>query len=89
MEGLLGVSEEDRLRDYELSYYYGLTNRTRFHDYLEGSKINPRFESMYKSYPTNADIYAYYKYRTYTPGPGEYSDDELLTRFRNAVIIRN
>ena len=89
LEGLLGVSEEDRLRDYELTYYYGLTNRTRFHDYLEGSKINPRFESMYKSYPTNADIYAYYKYRTYTPGPGEYSDDELLTRFRNAVIIRN
>lgn len=87
LEGLLGVSEEDRLRDYEMTYYYGLTNRTRFHDYLENSNINPRFESMYKSYPTNQDIYNLYKYREYEPAPGEYSDDELLTRFRNAVIV--
>ncbi|MBP5204155.1 InlB B-repeat-containing protein [bacterium] len=86
LEGLLGVSEEDRLRDYELSYYYGLTNRTRFHDYLSGSSINPRFESMYKSYPTNADIYNYYKYREYTPGPGEMTDDELITAFREELI---
>ena len=86
IEGLLGVSEEDRLRDYDMTYYFGLTNRTRFHDYLSGSKINPRFESMYKSYPTNQDIYNLYKYSEYVPAAGEYSDDELLTRFRNAVI---
>ena len=85
LEGLLGVSEEDRLRDYELTYFYGLTNRTRFHDTLN-SKIVPRFYSMYKSYPTNADIYAYYKYREYTPKTGEMTDDELLTAFRRELI---
>lgn len=86
LEGLLGVSEEDRLRDYELSYFFGLTNRTRFHDFLSGSSIKPRFESMYKSYPTNQDIYNYYTYESYTPSQGEMTDDELLTAFRNAMI---
>ncbi len=80
LEGLLGVSEEDRLRDYELSYFFGLTNRSRFHDYLSGSSINPRFYSMYKSYPTNADIYAWYTYERAA------DDDTLLTAFRNAII---
>jgi len=85
LEGLLGVSEEDRLRDYELTYFYGLTNRTRFHDYLHGSSINP----MYKSYPTNQDIYNYYTYESYVPSQGEMTDDELLTAFRNAMIVKN
>ena len=79
LEGLLGVSEEDRLRDYELSYFFGLTNRTRFHDTLS-SKIVPRFYSMYKSYPTNADIYAWYKFEP------EADDDTLLTAFRQAIV---
>ena len=97
LEGLLGVSEENRLKDYEISYFYGLTNRTRFHDYLNGSSINPRFESMYKSYPTNQAIYNYYKYETYVPDLGdpddpdddEMTDDELLAAFRTAMIDRN
>ena len=80
LEGLLGVSEEDRLRDYEMSYFYGLTNRTRFHDYLSASSINPRFYSMYKSYPTNQDIYDWYTYERAA------DDDTLLTAFRNAII---
>ena len=79
LEGLLGVSEEDRLRDYELSYFFGLTNRSRFHDTLS-SKILPRFYSMYKSYPTNADIYDWYTYERAA------DDDTLLTAFRQAII---
>ena len=79
LEGLLGVSEEDRLRDYEMSYFFGLTNRSRFHDTLS-SKIVPRFYSMYKSYPTNADIYNWYKYEPAA------DDDTLLTAFRQAII---
>ena len=80
LEGLLGVSEEDRLRDYELSYFFGLTNRSRFHDTLTNSKIIPRFYSMYKSYPTNADIYDWYTYERAA------DDDTLLTAFRQAII---
>ena len=89
LEGLLGVSEEDRLRDYEISYFYGLTSRTRFHDYIATSQINPRFESMYKSYPTNQDIYNYYTYERYEPTGNELDDDQLLTAFRNAMINKN
>ena len=92
LEGLLGVSEEDRLRDYELTYFFGLTNRTRFHDSVSWSSIKPRFYSMYRSYPSNADIYAYYKYEAHVPdpsNPNDLSDDDLLTAFRNVVIKKN
>ena len=90
LEGLLGVSEEDRLRDYEMTYFFGLTNRMRFHDYLDGSGINPRFYSMYRSYPSNAAIYNYYKAVDVRTDPAnEISDDDLLTAFRNAMIKKN
>ena len=80
LEGLLGVSEEDRLRDYEMTYYYGLTNRSRFHNNLSGSSINPRFYAMYKSYPTVADIETFY-----FTNP-ESDDESLLAAFRAEMI---
>ena len=84
LEGLLGVSEEDRVEDYELTYFFGLTNRTRYHDYLSGSDINPRFTFMHLTYPTNQDILNWYT--TVSPS----SDDlTLLTNFRNAMINLN
>ena len=89
LEGLLGVSEEDRLRDYEMTYFFGLTNRTRFHDSVSWSGTNPRFYSMYRSYPTNQDIYNYYTYESHTPDPNDpndLTDDELLRRFRLELI---
>ena len=89
LEGLLGVSEEDRLRDYELTYFFGLTNRTRFHDTSSWSNTAPRFYSMYRSYPTNADIYDYYKFEEHVPDqndPNDLTDDELLRRFRLELI---
>ena len=80
LEGLLGVSEEDRLRDYEMTYYFGLTNRSRFHNNLSTSSINPRFYAMYKSYPTVADIEAFYKTHPQS------DDDSLLAAFRQEMI---
>ena len=80
LEGLLGASEEDRLRDYDMIYYFGLTNRTRFHNNLSTSGINPRFYAMYKSYPTNADIEAFYKTHP------ESDDDSLIAAFRAEMI---
>ena len=89
LEGLLGVGEMDRLRDYELTYYFGLTNRSRFHDQL-GSTINPRFYSMYRSYPTNDDIYDWYTYEnTVTSTNDPLTDDQLLAQFRQAMIDYN
>ena len=89
LEGLLGVSEEDRLRDYEMTYFFGLTNRTRFHDSVGWSDINPRFYAMYRSYPTNADIYSYFMKEAHEPNPNDpndLTDQELLRRFRLELI---
>ena len=83
LEGLLGVSEEERLRDYELTYFYGLTNRDRYHNDLPSTSIRPRFYAMYMSYPTNQDIYDWYR------AIPESDDDTLLTAFRNAMINKN
>ena len=80
LEGLLGVSAEDRLRDYEMTYYYGLTNRSRFHNNLSTSSINPRFYAMYKSYPDVSDIEAFYFTHP------ESDDASLLADFRQEMI---
>ena len=71
---------------YELSYYYGLTNRHRFHDQY-GSNINPRFYSMYKSYPTNQDIYNLFTYGD--TDEERAADDALIAQFRQAMIDYN
>ena len=82
LEGLLGVSEEDRLEDYELSFFYGLLNRHRYHDNLSGSQINPRFTTMYNTYPTNQDIYDFYMHGS----TNQEADQKLIEDFRNAMI---
>ena len=90
LEGLLGVSETDRLRDYEMTYFFGLTNRTRFHDTSGWSNTAPRFYSMYRSYPTNADIYNYFtQYEPHEVNPNDendLTDAELVRRFRLELI---
>lgn len=68
LEGLLGVGEEDKLEDYELTYYYGLLNRTRFHDELPGSTIKPRFYTMYETYNTNEKIYDWFMHGRFGGG---------------------
>ena len=84
LEGLLGVSEEDKLEDYELTYFYGLLNRTRYHDYLNGSDFNPRFLSMYKTYDTNEKIYNFYMYGLTEEQIAE--ENVLIEQFRDAMI---
>ncbi len=81
LEGLLGASNEDRLRDYEMTYFFGLTNRSRFHNNLSSSNINPRFYAMYKSYPNVSDIEDLY-FNNYP----ESDDETLLHDFRVEMI---
>ena len=81
LEGLLGASNEDRLRDYEMTYFFGLTNRSRFHNNLSTSNINPRFYAMYKSYPDVSDIEDFYL-NNYS----ESDDASLLAAFRAEMI---
>ena len=87
LEGLLGVGEEDRVQDYELSYFYGLLNRHRFHDQLDGSSINPRFTTMHNTFDTNQKIYEWFTY-----GMNEtekQAADDLINDFRTAMINYN
>ena len=88
LEGLLGVSEEDRVEDYELTYFSGLLNRHRFHDNLvSGANINPRFLSMYKTYDTNEKIYNLYM--TGLTDEQIASEKVLIEQFRDAMINYN
>ena len=82
LEGLLGVSEEDRLQDYELSYFYGVLNRHRFYSYQPGSSITHRFTYMHNLYPTNQDIYDYYM----SGSTNQEADIQRINNFRNAMI---
>ncbi len=88
LEGLLGVSEEEKLEDYELSYFYGMLNRHRFHDNLvSGANINPRFLSMYKTYDTNEKIYNLYM--SGLSSEQKQQEDALIEQFRDAMINYN
>ncbi len=82
LEGLLGVSEEDRIEDYEISYFTGLLNRNRFHDNLTGSSINPRFTTMQNTYKTNQSIYDFFM----SGSTNTTVDNELIQNFRTAMI---
>lgn len=84
LEGLLGVPKEQKLEDYDLSYFYGLLNRTRFHDNLSGSSINPRFTSMVNRYPDNVTIYNWY-----TSNGNDTTAVNTVNAFRSAMVKTN
>ena len=88
LEGLLGVSEEDRIEDYELSYFFGLVvnlgARHRYHEDLTTTSIYPRFKFMRTTYKTNQDIYNWF-----VDGDNASelaSDNQLIADFRAAMI---
>jgi hypothetical protein len=64
-----------------MTYFFGLTNRSRFHNNLSSSNINPRFYAMYKSYPTVSDIE-----NLYLNNYPESDDEALLHNFRVEMI---
>ena len=84
LEGLLGVSREDRIQDYELSYFYGLLNRHRFYSQQPGSSITHRFTYMDNLYPDNDDIYDYYV--TDSDPTVQAANEQRVQDFRDAVI---
>ena len=82
LEGLLGVSDEEKIQDYELSYFYGLLNRHRFYSEQPGSSITHRFMYMYNLYPTNDLIYQFFMFGS----ENEEADRDLIDAFRTAMI---
>ena len=88
LEGLLGVPEEDRIEDYELSFFYGLVRIHRYHNEKPGSNVGTgkeRFVYMHNLMPTNSDIYDWYMAGSTDPD----ADNALINAFRAAMIESN
>ena len=87
LEGLLGVPEEERIEDYELSFFYGLIRVHRYHNEKPGSNIGTgkeRFTYMHDFMPTNDKIYEWYM--AGTTQEEEANDIKLIQKFRKKMI---
>jgi uncharacterized repeat protein (TIGR02543 family) len=87
LEGLLGVDEELRLEDYELSFFYGLINRHRYYSYDASSSVSKteKFGYMRGFLNTNQSIYEWYMAGT----DNEQEDIDLIDNFRKAMIEKD
>ena len=88
LEGLLGVPEEDRIQDYELSFFYGLVRIHRYHDYKPGSSVgtgHERFVYMHDFMPSNSDIYDWYMFGS----TNQQDDIDRINNFKAAMIEYN
>ena len=88
LEGLLGVREEDRVQDYELTFFYGLVRIHRYHNIKPGSSIGggtKRFVYMHNFMQSNSDIYSWYMHGT----TNQAEDEALIAAFRAAMIDSN
>ena len=88
LEGLLGVPEEERVRDYELSFFYGLVRIHRYHNEKPGSTVGTgkeRFVYMHDFMPTNQDIYNWYMFGSDNVN----ADQTLIANFRSAMIVND
>ena len=87
LEGLLGVSDEEKLQDYELSFFYGLVNRTRYYAEDPNSSVSKteKFVYMYNIIPDNNAIYEWYMEGT----DDEQADKDLINSFRTKMIDYN
>ncbi len=83
LEGLLGVTDEARLGDYELSTFYGAVDRNRYFEY-EGSNTK-RFTYMMTFLKTGQDVYDWYMYGS----SNKTTDAALINNFRAAMITKS
>ena len=87
LEGLLGVEEEQRLQDYELSFFFGLVNRHRFYSYDSSSSVSTdqKFVYMRNIMSTNQEIYDWYMLGS----TNQQEDNDLIDAFRTKMINYN
>ena len=81
LEGLLGVPDEARYEEYELTNLSGLYDRTRYYK-QKSSSNNLKFVFMMDYVKTNSDILAWYM-----SNPN--SDMNLVQAFRSAMTVSN
>ena len=80
LEGLLGVDEEQRLQDYELSHFSGNVDRTR--EYDKKVDNDKRFKYMRDFLETNQQVLQWYMHGT----TNQAEDEQLIENFRTAMI---
>ena len=81
LEGLLGVPDEDRYEDYEMTSLAGLNDRTRYYD-QKANNNHFKFLYMMGYVLTTQDIYDWYM----AGSQNTTADDVLIQDFRNAMI---
>jgi protein tyrosine/serine phosphatase len=84
LEGLLGVPDEERYEEYELTHLSGLTDRTRYYK-QKASNNNKKFVYMMGYVRTNQDIYDWFM----AGSADEDADKTLIQDFRDAMINYN
>ena len=84
LEELLGVSEEDILEDYELSYFFGLYNRTRLYSEDPNSSVSKteKFVYMRNVFEQAGGVYEWYMLGS----TNEAEDIELINQFKLAMV---
>ena len=91
LEGLLGVPDEDKVQDYELSFFYGLVNVHRYHNYKPSSSPEAlrthRFVYFHDALSTNQKVYEWYMAGS-TEETRAY-DEQLVQDFRDKMINYN
>ena len=87
LEGLLGVSDEDRYREYELTHLGGLTDRTRYYKQKDPDN-NKKFVFMMKYVLTKDDIMTWYM-KGSSDTVDNHPDQDRIDAFRNEMIVSN
>ena len=87
VEALLGVSLEDRIRDYELTTLAGESDRTRIYDHKKGGSFAPNYKFIYmlSFLETENDARNWFK-AGLTTDEEKADADTLIEQFRNAVL---
>ena len=87
LEGLLQVTDEERLEDYEMTFFFGLINRHRYYSTDPTSSVSKteKFVYMYNFLTTSQDIYDWYM-----EGSSDIqSDQQLIEDFRAEMLVSN
>ena len=87
LEGLLGVNQEEMLEDYELSFFFGLVNRTRFYATDPSSSVSKteKFVYMYDRMKNSQEVYDWFMLGSTNVD----EDNELINNFRLKMIDTN
>ena len=85
-EALLGVSNEDRDRDFDLTALSGRADRTRFYDHMVSSSsvFNPERKYVYmkNELPDEGAVREWY----FRGSTNRAADEQLIENFRNAIL---